>query len=165
MPGPLDGYRIVDLTSMLSGPWATMLLADQGADVIKVEVPGGGDHVRSLGNQRAGMSAMFLNINRNKRSLTLDLKGERGVALFKRLASNVGLGMRPNPPLNREEPHRDSADDAAARSAIEAGGPRGSQVPAASEGARGQHDGHGRSAPQSGQRDHIEIPAFLRKHG
>jgi crotonobetainyl-CoA:carnitine CoA-transferase CaiB-like acyl-CoA transferase len=50
----LDGYRIIDLTSMLSGPWATMLLGDQGADVIKIEVPGLGDHVRSLGNQRAG---------------------------------------------------------------------------------------------------------------
>jgi crotonobetainyl-CoA:carnitine CoA-transferase CaiB-like acyl-CoA transferase len=71
---------------MLSGPWATMLLGDQGADVIKVEVPGLGDHVRSLGNQRAGMSAMFLNLNRNKRSVTLDLKTERGVALLKRLA-------------------------------------------------------------------------------
>jgi crotonobetainyl-CoA:carnitine CoA-transferase CaiB-like acyl-CoA transferase len=85
----LDGYRIIDLTSMLSGPWATMLLGDQGADVVKVEVPGQGDHVRSLGNQRAGMSAMFLNINRNKRSVTLDLKTEAGVSLFKRLAATA----------------------------------------------------------------------------
>ncbi len=89
MPGPLDGYRIIDLTSMLSGPWATMLLGDQGADVIKVEAPTRGDHVRSLGNQRAGMSAMFLNINRNKRSVTLDLKTEPGVALLKRLAATA----------------------------------------------------------------------------
>src|SRR5215469_15943152 len=78
MPGPLHGFRIIDLTTMLSGPWATMILADQGADVVKVEAPGGGDHVRSLGNQRAGMSAMFLNINRNKRSITVDLKHPRG---------------------------------------------------------------------------------------
>ena len=89
MSGPLDGYRIIDLTSMLSGPWATMLLGDQGADVIKVEVPGLGDHVRSLGNQRAGMSAMFLNINRNKRSVTLDLKTAPGVSLLKRLAATA----------------------------------------------------------------------------
>ncbi|MBV8702386.1 MAG: CoA transferase, partial [Acetobacteraceae bacterium] len=51
MNGPLSGYRVIDLTTMLSGPWATMMLADQGADVIKVEVPGTGDHVRSLGNR------------------------------------------------------------------------------------------------------------------
>jgi crotonobetainyl-CoA:carnitine CoA-transferase CaiB-like acyl-CoA transferase len=91
MPGPLHGYRIVDLTSMLSGPWATMILADQGADVIKVETTGSGDHVRSLGNQRGGMSAMFLNINRNKRSIALDLKSDRGRAVLKRLATTADV--------------------------------------------------------------------------
>src|SRR5437016_2080636 len=50
--GPLEGIRIIDLTSMLSGPWATMILADQGADVIKVEEPHQGDHTRSYGNKR-----------------------------------------------------------------------------------------------------------------
>ena len=74
MPGPLDGYRVVDLTSMISGPLATMILADQGADVIKVENPDGGDHTRASNNRRAGFSASFLNNNRNKRSLALDLK-------------------------------------------------------------------------------------------
>ena len=74
MPGPLHGYRIVDLTSMISGPLATMILADQGADVIKVENPDGGDHTRAANNQRNGFSASFLNNNRNKRSLALDLK-------------------------------------------------------------------------------------------
>ena len=54
MPGPLHGYRIVDLTSIVSGPLATMLLADQGADVIKVEKPEGGDHTRAAANRRAG---------------------------------------------------------------------------------------------------------------
>ena len=74
MPGPLDGYRVVDLTSMISGPLATMILADQGADVIKVENPAGGDHTRAGNNQRNGLSASFLNNNRNKRSVALDLK-------------------------------------------------------------------------------------------
>lgn len=85
--GPLDGYRIIDLTTMLSGPWATMILADQGADVIKIEAPERGDLVRHLGEGRGGMSAMFLNINRNKRSVTIDLKTEDGVALLERIAA------------------------------------------------------------------------------
>ena len=79
MPGPLHGYRIVDLTSMVSGPSATMLLADQGADVIKVENPQGGDHTRAAANRRGGFSASFLNNNRNKRSIALDLKAPAGV--------------------------------------------------------------------------------------
>jgi crotonobetainyl-CoA:carnitine CoA-transferase CaiB-like acyl-CoA transferase len=74
MPGPLAGYRIIDLTSMISGPLATMILADQGADVIKVENPDGGDHTRAANNARNGFSASFLNNNRNKRSVALDLK-------------------------------------------------------------------------------------------
>src|SRR6202789_408955 len=74
MPGPLEGFRIVDLTSMISGPLATMILADQGADVIKVENPDGGDHTRAANNRRNGFSAAFLNNNRNKRSVVLDLK-------------------------------------------------------------------------------------------
>lgn len=74
MPGPLHGYRIVDLTSMISGPLATMILADQGADVIKVENPDGGDHTRASNNRRNGFSASFVNNNRNKRSVVLDLK-------------------------------------------------------------------------------------------
>ncbi len=76
---------------MLSGPWATMMLADQGADVIKIEAPGKGDHVRSLGNARGGMSAMFLNINRNKRSLAIDLKTPRGVQAIKELAAGADV--------------------------------------------------------------------------
>ena len=73
MAGPLDGIRIIDLSSMLSGPWATDILGDQGADVIKVEPPGKGDHVRSLPNTSGGMPSMFVNINRSKRSVTVDL--------------------------------------------------------------------------------------------
>jgi crotonobetainyl-CoA:carnitine CoA-transferase CaiB-like acyl-CoA transferase len=91
MYGPLDGCRIVDVTTMLSGPWATMILADQGADVIKIEAPGRGDHVRHLGSRRGGMSAMFLNINRNKRSVAIDLKSAQGVALVKRIAATADV--------------------------------------------------------------------------
>ncbi len=94
MSGPLSGIRIVDMTTMLSGPWAAMILADQGADVIKVEVPGVGDHVRSLGNQRAGMSAMFLNINRNKRSISVDVKNPQGRDLVRKLAGTADVFMQ-----------------------------------------------------------------------
>jgi crotonobetainyl-CoA:carnitine CoA-transferase CaiB-like acyl-CoA transferase len=89
--GPLEGIRIIDLTSMLSGPWATMILADQGADVIKVEEPSQGDHTRSYGNKRNGFSASFLNLNRNKRSVAIDLKTAKGVELVKRLAAGADV--------------------------------------------------------------------------
>jgi crotonobetainyl-CoA:carnitine CoA-transferase CaiB-like acyl-CoA transferase len=91
MSGPLSGVRVIDATTMLSGPWATMILADQGADVIKVETPGTGDHVRSLGNRRGGMSSMFLNINRNKRSIALDLKKPAGVEIVKKLIGTADV--------------------------------------------------------------------------
>ncbi len=89
MPGPLHGYRIVDLTSMVSGPSATMLLADQGADVIKVENPQGGDHTRAAANRRGGFSASFLNNNRNKRSIVLDLKAPDGMEALRRLIAGA----------------------------------------------------------------------------
>src|SRR4051794_19510493 len=85
MPGPLNGYRIVDLTSNVSGPLATMILADQGADVIKVEAPNGGDSTRSGANRRGGFTASFLNNNRNKRSIVLDLKQPAALEAVKRL--------------------------------------------------------------------------------
>ena len=91
MPGPLHGYRVVDLSSMVSGPQATMLLADQGADVIKVENPQGGDHTRAAANRRGGFSASFLNNNRNKRSIVLDLKTEVGADVLKRLISTADV--------------------------------------------------------------------------
>lgn len=91
MPGPLHGYRIIDLTSMISGPLATMLLADQGADVIKVENPRDGDHTRASSNRLNGLSAAFLNNNRNKRSVAVDLKVEGGVDVIKRLARDADV--------------------------------------------------------------------------
>jgi crotonobetainyl-CoA:carnitine CoA-transferase CaiB-like acyl-CoA transferase len=75
---------------MLSGPWATMILADQGADVIKVESPQG-DHTRTLSNRHKGFSAQFLNLNRNKRSVTIDLKTSEGVDLLKRLSATADV--------------------------------------------------------------------------
>jgi crotonobetainyl-CoA:carnitine CoA-transferase CaiB-like acyl-CoA transferase len=91
MPGPLDGYRIVDLTSMISGPLATMILADQGADVIKVENPDGGDHTRAANNRRGGFSASFLNNNRNKRSVVLDLKQPAALQAVLRLLGTADV--------------------------------------------------------------------------
>lgn len=91
MPGPLHGYRVVDLTSMVSGPSATMLLADQGADVIKVENPQGGDHTRAAANRRGGYSASFLNNNRNKRSIVLDLKTPGGAEVLQRLTAGADV--------------------------------------------------------------------------
>jgi crotonobetainyl-CoA:carnitine CoA-transferase CaiB-like acyl-CoA transferase len=91
MPGPLYGYRIVDLTSNVSGPLATMILADQGAEVIKVEAPDGGDATRAGGNRRAGFTASFLNNNRNKRSIVLDLKNPAAVEALLRLAAGADV--------------------------------------------------------------------------
>src|ERR1700731_2192191 len=89
MPGPLHGFRIVDLTSNVSGPLATMILADQGAEVIKVEAPDGGDSTRSGPNRRGGFSAGFLNNNRNKRSIVLDLKNPAALDTLKRLGAGA----------------------------------------------------------------------------
>jgi crotonobetainyl-CoA:carnitine CoA-transferase CaiB-like acyl-CoA transferase len=91
MPGPLDGYRVVDLTSMISGPLATMILADQGADVIKVENPDGGDHTRAANNRRNGFSASFLNNNRNKRSVALDLRDPAAKDVLLRLVATADV--------------------------------------------------------------------------
>lgn len=88
MTGPLDGVRIIDLTAMISGPLATMMLADQGAEVIKVENPAGGDFTRSAANRQGDMSALYLNNNRNKKSVALNLKEPEGrEALLKLVAT------------------------------------------------------------------------------
>ncbi len=91
MPGPLHGYRVIDLTTMIAGPLATMILADQGADVIKVEPRGRGDQTRAAGNKSGGLSASFLNNNRNKRSISIDLKRPEGREALLRLAATADV--------------------------------------------------------------------------
>jgi crotonobetainyl-CoA:carnitine CoA-transferase CaiB-like acyl-CoA transferase len=79
MKGPLSGVRILDLSRMLSGPFGSMLLADLGAEIIKIEDPKGGDKTRTLGPEVAeGQSAYFLSINRNKKGVALDLRTGKG---------------------------------------------------------------------------------------
>jgi crotonobetainyl-CoA:carnitine CoA-transferase CaiB-like acyl-CoA transferase len=89
MPGPLHGFRIVDLTTMIAGPLAAMLLADQGADVIKVEGPERSDHVRRAGHGSGHVTTSFLNNNRNKRSLAVDVKQPRGREALLRVAAGA----------------------------------------------------------------------------
>src|SRR5947207_15888715 len=95
MPGPLDGIRVVDCSTVLAGPYATMVLGDLGADVIKVE-PLEGDATRTwgppwVGDERDGTrtAAYYLAINRNKRSLRLDLRHEAGREVLWRLLADA----------------------------------------------------------------------------
>jgi crotonobetainyl-CoA:carnitine CoA-transferase CaiB-like acyl-CoA transferase len=96
--GPLAGVRVLDLTAVVAGPLATQILGDYGADVIKIEPPEG-DRMRGNGTTRnRGMSAIFLALNRNKRSLCIDLKSADGVAVVQRLLPTVDVlvhNMRP----------------------------------------------------------------------
>jgi crotonobetainyl-CoA:carnitine CoA-transferase CaiB-like acyl-CoA transferase len=84
MAGPLAGIKVIDLSQIVSGPMAATMLADQGAEVIKVESPGG-DPVRTLGPAKGDLSAMFVAVNRGKQGLSIDLKSEGGRAILERL--------------------------------------------------------------------------------
>ncbi len=88
---PLSGFRILDLTRIISGPFCTSLLADMGAEVIKIETPGEGDPVRAQGVIRDGLSWYFANYNRNKKSVTLDLYSEEGKAVLRRLIAECDV--------------------------------------------------------------------------
>lgn len=88
MAGAFDGIRIIDLTTMVSGPMACMMLADQGAEVIKVEGPGG-DQMRSLGPGPMGITGAFFSCNRGKKSLALDLKSDEGREILRKLIAGA----------------------------------------------------------------------------
>ena len=90
---PLEGVKVLDVSQVMAGPYACMLLADLGADVIKIEPPGGGDQTRgSMGFKMKGADSMgFLNMNRNKRSVTLNLKSEAGRELLLRMAKDADI--------------------------------------------------------------------------
>jgi CoA:oxalate CoA-transferase len=93
MPGPLSDVKVLDLTWVLSGPYASMVLCDLGAEVIKVERPPYGDVARTTGPHLNGESAYFFSINRGKRSMVLDLKRQAGRDLFLRLVERVDVVM------------------------------------------------------------------------
>ncbi|WP_171132881.1 MULTISPECIES: CaiB/BaiF CoA-transferase family protein [unclassified Ruegeria] len=88
--GPLTGVRVVDLTAVVSGPMCTMILADQGADVIKIE-RADGDFTRHVATRRGGHSASYLNNNRNKRSVVADLKNPDDIAMIKQLVKDADV--------------------------------------------------------------------------
>ena len=92
-PLPLQGVRVLDISQVMAGPYACMLLADLGADVIKIEPPGSGDQTRgSMGFKMKGADSMgFLNMNRNKRSVALNLKSEGGRAVLLRLVKDADI--------------------------------------------------------------------------
>ncbi len=96
--GPLAGIRVLDLTTMISGPMATMMLAEQGADVIKVEAPGTGDLIRYIGCSAGGISAIFATLNRGKRSVALDLKSDDGRRDLLRLAATSDVFVQNSRP-------------------------------------------------------------------
>ena len=91
MPGPLEGIKVLDLTRVLAGPYATMILSDLGADVIKIEQPEIGDESRNFGPFKNGFSLYFMSVNRGKRSITLDLKTDRGKDIFKQLVKQSDI--------------------------------------------------------------------------
>lgn len=91
MPGPLDGVRVVDFTTMIAGPYGTMILADQGADVVKVEAPARSDHARRAGYGQRHFSAAFVNNNRNKRSISVDAKADAGRQVLLDLARTADV--------------------------------------------------------------------------
>ena len=81
MAGPLSGVRVVDVSEVISGPLATMILADQGAEILKIEPPRYGEESRQLANYRNGMAGLYANCNHGKRSIGINLKSERGLEL------------------------------------------------------------------------------------
>ena len=93
---PLDGVKVLDMTRVLAGPFATMILSDLGAEVIKVERPGGGDDTRAWGppfleGKEGRESAYFLSVNRNKQSICVDMKSKKGNQILQQLAAKADV--------------------------------------------------------------------------
>ena len=92
MSGPIKGIKVLELAKIMAGPTCGLMLADLGADVIKIEkIPGGDDTRRFLPPDVNGEAAAFMMMNRNKRGMTLDLKKKEGVEVFKRLVKNADV--------------------------------------------------------------------------
>lgn len=89
--GALSNLKVLDLTRVLAGPFCTMMLADMGADVVKVEIPGKGDDTRQMGPFQKGESAYYMNLNRNKRGITLNLKSPEGKKIFLELVKKADI--------------------------------------------------------------------------
>lgn len=99
MARPLEGIKVIDFSRALAGPYCTMLLADMGAEVIKIEVPGSGDESRAWGPPFIeGEAAYFLSINRNKKSITLNLKNEKAKAIAQKLVASADVLLESNRP-------------------------------------------------------------------
>ena len=91
MAGPLSGIKVLDATRILSGPYCTMVLSDMGAEVLKVEHPDGGDAARWNGPFFDGLSSYFVGLNRDKKSLTIDLSKPEGKEIFVALAQKCDV--------------------------------------------------------------------------
>src|ERR1044071_7875079 len=89
--GPLAGVRVIDLTSMVMGPYSTQIMADMGADVIKIEPPEGDNTRYVSAGPVPGMSGVFVNVNRGKRSVVLDLRSQAGVDALRELIKTADV--------------------------------------------------------------------------
>ncbi len=89
--GPLKGVKVIDISNFLAGPISSMFLGDSGADIIKVERPGTGDEIRYWGNNKDGVGLMYKLVNRNKRSVTADLRTPLGVEIIKALVKDADI--------------------------------------------------------------------------
>jgi crotonobetainyl-CoA:carnitine CoA-transferase CaiB-like acyl-CoA transferase len=108
---------VIDATQMIAGPLASMVLADLGADVVKIENPAGGDRMRYLGDRVGSIGALFANVNRGKRTIAVDLAHERGLALLKEMVASADVFVQNFRPgvaerLGIDEPHLREGNDA-----------------------------------------------------
>ena len=91
MPGPLAGIKVIDFSAVVAGPFASMILADQGADVVTVEAPDRPDLLRKEWFYRGGLTSFFVNCNRGKRSIVIDLQSEQGLEVAYALCKDADV--------------------------------------------------------------------------